>query len=302
MSKLTAEYQANYSDRLFYDPTVLELIDPAAKLHGEAKSNPLSSAASCMNVLGSLGGDPDGLKAYLNALGINVSKVYEFPTGADVGGEVYKDKGCAVFEWIGPKVSPINEVGGSRGQNRTSIDAYVIAEIDGKVTQLLIEWKFTKGLSRPIVLNKFGGLCGNERLRRYSSVLAEMRGKGFPLAFSEEGGMGVHDFSVDHLYQLLRMTLLAKKTTPMNVGSIEVQDYRVIHLTHSGNDKINVLQSEHAKYSPGLADYIGRPFHEVWLQLLNPDERRKFLGAYWDKGIPSIGNKALREYLAERYG
>ena len=66
----------------------------------------------------------------------------------------------------------------------------------------LIEWKFTEGKSRPIVLNKFGGLRGIERLRRYASVLAEMRGNGFPFAFSEEGGIGLQDFSTDHFYQL----------------------------------------------------------------------------------------------------
>src|SRR5208337_1286642 len=265
MNKLSAEYQQAFANRNIFDESVLGSIDSEAKLHAETRSNPLSSAASCLNVLGVLSSDPEGVKSYLKALGIPVTKVYEFPSGADVGGQVYNDRGCVVFEWVGPKVSPINEKGGGRGLNRTSVDAFIIAEIDGLMTQLLIEWKFTEGKSRPIALNKFGGLRGVERLRRYASVLAEMRGNGFPFAFSEEGGIGLQDFSTDHFYQLLRMTLLARKTTPMRIGDIEVEDYRVVHLSHSANDKINVVQPEYAKYCPGIQGLVGKGFHEAWM-------------------------------------
>jgi hypothetical protein len=302
MDKLTAECQKNFSDRLFFNDAVLGSVDPNAKLHGESRTNPLSSAAACMNILGSLMFDKEDLKGYLNALGLGVTKVYEFPSGADVGGQVYNDKGCVVFEWIGPKASPISEKGSERGQYRTSIDAFIIAEIDGLTTQLVIEWKFTEGMSRPIALNKFGGLKGVERLRRYASVLAEMRGNGFPFAFSEEGGIGLQDFSTDHFYQLLRMTLLARKTTPMKIGDLEVQDYRVVHLSHSGNDKINIVQPEYAKYCPGIQGLVGKGFYEAWKGMLAPEEQKKFVAAHWDSGIKSIKNKDLREYLLERYG
>ena len=302
MNKLSAEYQQAFADRNIFDESVIGRIDSEAKLHTETRSNPLSSAASCLNVLGVLSSDPEGVKGYLNALGIPVSKVYEFPSGADVGGQIYNDRGCVVFEWVGPKVSPINEKGGGRGLNRTSVDAFIIAEIDGVTTQLLIEWKFTEGTSRPIALNKFGGLRGVERLRRYASVLAEMRGNGFPFAFSEEGGIGLQDFSTDHFYQLLRMTLLARKTTPMKIGDIEVEDYRVVHLSHSGNDKINVVQPEYAKYCPGIQGMVGKGFYEAWKGMLAPEEQKKFVAAHWDSGIKSIKNKDLREYLLKRYG
>ena len=302
MDKLTAEYQKKFSDKLFFDDAVLGSVDPSATLHSESRTNPLSSAAACLNVLGSLAVDKEDLKGYLNALGLGVTKVYEFPSGVDVGGEVYNDWGSVVFEWVGPKASPINEKGGGRGLNRTSVDAFIIAEIDGVVTQLLIEWKFTEGKSRPIALNKFGGLKGVERLRRYASVLAEMRGNGFPFAFSEEGGIGLQDFSTDHFYQLLRMTLLARKTTPIKIGDIEVEDYRVVHLSHSGNDKINIVQPEYAKYCPGIQGMVGKGFYEAWKGMLAPEEQKKFVASHWDSGIKSIKNKDLREYLLERYG
>jgi hypothetical protein len=302
MDKLSAEYQQAFADRNIYNESVLESIDSGVKLHRETRSNPLSSAAACLNVLGSLMIDKEDLKGYLNSLGLGVTKVYEFPSGADVGGQVYNDKGCVVFEWMGPRASPIREKGSERGQYRTSIDAFIIAEIDGVVTQLLIEWKFTEGTSRPIALNKFGGLKGIERLRRYASALAEMRGNGFPFAFSEEGGIGLQDFSTDHFYQLLRMTLLARKTTPMKIGDLEVEDYRVVHLSHSGNDKINVVQTEYAKYCSGIQGMVGKGFHETWKRMLAAEEQKKFVAAHWDGGIKSIKNKDLREYLLERYG
>ena len=163
MDKLSLDYQKQFSDKLIFDKGILDRVDPTAKLHDEALDHPLSSAQACLNVLGSLGTDKEALKAYLNGLGFGITTIFDFPTGADVGGQVYNDRGCIVFEWIGPRESPINERGGGRGLNKTSIDAYVIAEIDGKVTQILIEWKFTEGASRPIALNKFAGLRGIER-------------------------------------------------------------------------------------------------------------------------------------------
>jgi hypothetical protein len=158
VDKLSIDFQKQFSDNLIFDKSILDRVDPTAKLHDEALRHPLSSAGACLNVLGSLASDKEALKAYLNSFGFGITKVFDFPAGADVGGQVYNDQGCVVFEWIGPRESPINEKGGGRGLNKTSIDAHVIAEIDGKITQLLIEWKFTEGSSRPIALNKFAGL------------------------------------------------------------------------------------------------------------------------------------------------
>jgi hypothetical protein len=301
MTKLSLDFQKKFSDKLIFDRSVLDRIDPTAKLHDEALRHPLSSAGACLNVLGSLGSDKETMTAYLNSFGFGITKVFDFPTGANVGDQVYNDRGCVVFEWIGPTESPINERGGGRGLNKTSIDAYVIAEIDGKVTQLLIEWKLTEGESRPIALNKFSGLRGIERVRRYSSILSEMRGPDFPFAFSEEGGLGIQDFSTDHLYQLLRMTLLARKTTPLVVGPLHIEDYRIAHLSHSANQKINVIQPEYAKNCPGLQATVGKPFHEVWPSLLAPEERGRFIAGYWDQGLSAITDQALREYLQARY-
>jgi len=302
MDKLSYDFQNTYREKNIYDPTVFNNIDSVVKIHDQAYDNPLSSAASCLNVLGSMAQMPDDLLPYLNSFGLNIQKLIPFPSSADVGGETYKDTGYVIFEWIGPKVSPINEKGGGRGLNRTSVDAYVLAVIDGKITQLIIEWKFTEGKSRPLALERFSGLRGIERLRRYSTILAEMRnGKSFPFNFEDEKGIGLYDFSVDHLYQLLRMTLLAKTTTPITIGDMKVEDYRVVHLTHSKNDDINILYEKYLDFSPGLKKYSGRQLHEVWKEILSPSEKNKFIGAHWDEAIKNISNNSLMKYLSERY-
>jgi hypothetical protein len=301
MDKLSYDFQNVYRGKNIYDPSVFGHIDPSVKIHDEAYENPMSSAASCLNVLGSMAQKPDVLLPYLNCFGLNVQRLIPFPTGANVGGEIYKDTGYVLFEWIGPKESPINDKGGGRGHRKTSIDAYVLGMIGGKATQLLFEWKFSEGKSNPLVLEKFAGLRGIERLRRYSSVLAGMRNNSFPFAFTEEKGIGLSDFSVDHLYQLLRMTLLAKKTTPIQIGAIAVEDYRVVHLTHSKNDDINILYDKYLSQSPGLKKYSGRLLHETWNEILSDNEKQKFIGAHWDNGIASIPDTSLRTYLSTRY-
>ena len=48
------------------------------------------------------------------------------------------------------------------------------------------------------------------------------------------------------------MTLLTKMTTPLKLNSVEIVDYKIIHLTHSENNDLNILSENHLKYSPGL--------------------------------------------------
>ena len=137
--------------------------------------------------------------------------------------------------------------------------------------QILVEWKFTEGVNRPLTLGRFCGTSGVERLRRYSAALARMKRRGsFPFDFSkkyserEGGARGLADLAPDHLYQLLRMTLLAKTTVGEALGPYRIEDYRIVHLTHSRNDEINILRGRDLALSPGLAKCAGRSLHEVW--------------------------------------
>jgi hypothetical protein len=301
-SKLTIGFQKSYFGNNLYDPSIISNIDSSVNIHPQTLTNPLSSSAACLNVLGSIMTDPVELKNYLNALGIPVAKIIQFPRNSDIGGRVYKDNGYVVFEWVGPLKSPLHEIGGCRGKYMTSIDAYILCEIDNTITQLIIEWKFTEGESRELELERFGGLRGLERLRRYSTVLNSLKkDKDFPFNFAEDGGIGLFDFSPDHLYQLLRMTLLAKKTTPILIGNIAVMDYRIVHLTHSQNNDINILLDKYLTHSPGLNKYANYRLHHVWKELLSSMEKEKFIGAYWDQALPAISDLNLKQYLLQRY-
>jgi hypothetical protein len=308
-SKLAREFQDQFTDRLFYDKTVFNNVGDPDVLHDQTMKNPLSSSAACINVLGSLANDPKGLMVFLNTFDLKIEEILPFPTGVDVGGRIYNDSGYVVFEWVGPKKSPIKEVGGGRGKQRTSIDGFVIGRIGGAICQIFIEWKFTEGKSYPLTLGLFSGCTGVERLRRYSTVLAELRKrKDFPFKFSEEyskadlaSGLGLADLSPDHLYQLLRMTLLAKTTTPIKIGEYDIQDYRLVHLSHSQNDDINIIHNRYLDLCPGLKNFSGQELHAVWREILVEKERSKFASGYWDQSLSSIQNTGLRKYLLERY-
>ncbi len=311
MNKLSLEFQSQFAPNLIFDRSVLQGIDPVVKLHEHTEEHPLSSSAACLNVIGSLAKHPHNLAAFLRCFGLDIEELYEFPYPVSFGERLYRDAtGYAVFEWVGPRKSPINEGGGGRGYGRTSIDAFVLGRIGGRTTQILIEWKFTEGVSRPLAQGRFCGMKGVERLRRYSAVLARMRRQGiFPFDFDEEylagspkASLGLCDFSPDHLYQLLRMTLLAKTTVGEALGPYSLEDYRIVHLTHSQNDAVNILHSDYLRFSPGLERFSDQPLHEVWRALLSPRDRAKFHFGHWDQALDRIEDERLRAYLVKRYG
>jgi hypothetical protein len=297
--KTSKDYQERYRDRQFYNDGILSGISEKVKLHDEIK-NPLSSAAAWLNVLGYLNQHRQEIVPFFADFGLQIEDMPEFPSGVDLQGEVYDDIGPIVFEWIGPKGSPINEKGGSRGQNRTSVDAFFIAKIKGKYSQVFIEWKFTETYMSGKVLHNFGGKKGIERLRRYASVLSEQRRGQFPFRFSDEDSLGLQDFSYEPLYQLLRMTLLAKETTPMTIGNIKIEDYYILHLAHSENTDLLRVKKEQLKYCPGLQDSTETDLHKFWMSVLTDEEKAHFYCGYWNKALKQLHDET--GYLKERYG
>jgi hypothetical protein len=303
VNKFSMDYQKRWADKQLFDPSLLSDIDlEHVTLHGEV-DNPMSSQASCVNVLGYLNRYPDDIKRFFDSFSINIAEVIDFPTGLDLGGEVYNDKGPIIFEWIGPRHSPIHERSGSRGKLRTSVDAYLLAIVNNKITQLLIEWKFSESYNTEGYAHKFAGIQGNERLRRYSSVIATLRkGKNIPFNFNDK--FGLYDLGYEPYYQLLRMTLLAKMTTQQLRLSekLLVEDYRIIHLMHSANESLKNLHAGNIKYSPGLKGFVGREMHDVWKnEILTPVESKHFVFGYWDKTIPQLSDSEYKSYLVERY-
>lgn len=303
VSKLSETFQQKWKDKPFYDEAILNTIDKEVNLHAEVR-NARSSAAACINVIGNIAKNKRDLIVFLNEFNIGIEDIISFPSGASFDGQQYNDSGNVVFEWVGPKRSLLHEVGGSRGQRRTSIDAFVLAKIDGKTTQLLIEWKFTESYNGKSYVQRFAGIAGNERLRRYSSCLARLRKvKEFPLKMTNEGGLGLYDLGYEPYYQLLRMTLLAKLTTPFKFDNgLLVEDYRVMHLSHSENKELDVLSKRHLGSSPGLMHNANKSLHEVWRDsILSESETTKFCSGYWNEAIKAIVDSDLKKYLTERY-
>jgi len=286
-----------------YDECVKTTISSSVKLHEHFES-PQSSAAACLNVLGYLNLYPNEIPVFFQRLGLDIEEVIPFPTGVDVRGKIYDDKGPIVFEWIGPKKSPINESGEDRGKIRTSIDAFFLAKISGKITQILVEWKFTE---TPTEICLFAGSRGTERLWRYSEVLKRHRRcKQFPFRFEELHNLGLSDFSYEPYYQLLRITLLAKETTPLSLGDITVEDYRVVHLVHSENQELRIVRRKHLQYCPGLLNMLNdeesKDLHELWRNMLSEEESKRFVGGHWDKAISVLQKNAVyAKYLRDRY-
>jgi len=306
--KISRKYQEKYrGDKQFYNEHIrtFEGISANVKLHDHI-DNPMSSATSCLNVLGYLNQNKDEIIPFFKNFGVEIDEVIEFPSGVNYGGEVYDDVGPIVFEWIGPKVSSIEEgdIGG-RGDKRTSVDAFFLAKINGKATQILVEWKFTEKFNKyhpDDYLHKFGGLKGVERAKRYSAVLARQKEeKTFPFCFSKKDDIGLFDFSYDPFCQLLRITLLAKETTPTTLGDLKIENYLVLHLVHSENHKLLNVEKTHLKYSPGLLNrnLAGGNLHEIWQSLLTEKEKTHFFFGHWDKALKDL--KDPTNYLKERY-
>ncbi|WP_157270147.1 PGN_0703 family putative restriction endonuclease [Azohydromonas aeria] len=299
MKSLIARQQS-YRDRQFYNEHVKAGISRNVKLH-DAIDNPASSAAACLNVLGYLNQNPGFIQPFFHSFGLEIEEVIGFPSGVDFGGEVYDDRGPIVFEWIGPRNSPINEKGGARGYLKTSVDAFMLARVNGKVSQVLIEWKFTETYEGGNFLHRFGGLRGVERLRRYADILARQRSENFPFDFDAEDGRGLADFSYEPLYQLLRTTLLARETTGMLLGEHRIEDYFVLHLAHSENTTLLNVGRKHLRYCPGLAHVGGgMNLHQLWTSLLSAQERGHFASGYWNQALPVLEDAS--NYLQERYG
>jgi hypothetical protein len=129
--------------------------------------------------------------------------------------------------------------------------------------------------------------------------LTKQRKNNFPFNFKEEDTFGVCDFSYEPFYQLFRMTLLAKETTPYYFNNIKIEDYYIIHLVHSDNTELLNVTPEHLKYCSGISTKGSTDLHELWISLLSEEEKKHFVYGYWNKAIPIL--KDSTQYLENRY-
>lgn len=305
MEKIKASYQKKWENYNLFNPSILKRLEVyGIKIHNEIE-NVMSSQAACFNVFDYLSKreNKNLLINFLRKIGIEVDDIFEFPSGSIVVDKEYKDEGMVIFEWIGPQASVINEGNsGGRGHRRTSTDAFCLALIKGRVTQILIEWKFTEHYENTPQINRFSGGRGIERLKRYSTLVAKYRSTReqlFDIKDDDEWGLG--DLGYEPFYQLLRFHLLGRETIGIEIGKYKIEDYRILHLSHSKNDSLNILKEEHIKYSPRLEKYLGRDIHIVWKDLLSDDEKGRFIGGYWNEALKGLDNSDWYKYCEERY-
>ena len=190
------------------------------------KNHALSSQVCCVNFLGPLMHRPTLLASIMeSALGIESPQMV--PVSKDRHGtDIFVD-----FEWIGAADHlgewPANGRA-TRGANATSADAAVRYRApDGKLTTVLIEWKFTESYGQPI------NPKGNEtRIRRYADKTFYPDG---PLRC--DLGLKVQDFFWEPFYQLARQQMLAwRMERTAEDGADRVI---VLHISAAGNTALH---------------------------------------------------------------
>jgi hypothetical protein len=310
MNVLSKEYQSRFKDENLISKDIYNVLKIGGIRPHKGINSPLSSQASCMNFWYPFIKEErkEDLKEFLKCFGLEVDNIITIKPNSTFEDAVYKDSGNVLFEWIGPIKSPIGEDDGYlRGHHRTSIDAYILAYIKGKVTQILIEWKFTETYSSKYNTGKFLGAKGIERLARYSPIIARDRKKKQEILFKLDSvdNWGLYDICYEPFYQLLRQHMLGQETIGKKFGDYFIQDYIVMHLSHSRNDKLNILSKNHCEYSKGLEPFIGEELHKIWYKLLNENQRQRFMGAYWDECFKRYNSPIdlldWADYIKKRY-
>ncbi|MEI8390526.1 MAG: hypothetical protein WCG23_11670 [bacterium] len=307
---LTKDYQEKWQGNNLISPKMWGILKKNRITAHTGINSPISSQACCMNFWYPFIAEEqkENLRDFLEVFGIKAEKILSFKPNSTFYDCVYPDSGNVLFEWIGPIRSPIGENDGyMRGCHRTSIDAYILAKVNGKNTQILIEWKFTESYASRHNTGKFLGAKGIERLARYAPIIAKEREYGNEILFNmqEMDTWGLYDICYEPFYQLLRQHLLAQQTLGVKFGDHYVEDYIVMHLSHSQNKKLNVLTASQAEYSKGFEKYIGQEIHEIWHSLLSESHKHRFIGEYWDlcfqkyDAPPEL--KPWSNYISERY-
>ena len=211
----------------YAEPLVEHFAFPANPIQWhQHKNHALSSQVCCVNFLGPLMHRADLLAPVMqSALGIDHLQMV--PVSKDRHGtDIFVD-----FEWIGAE----NHLGewpancrATRGANATSADAAVrFRAPDGKLTTVLIEWKFTESYGQPI------NPRGNEtRIRRYADKTFFPDGP-----FRSDLGLHVQDFFWEPFYQLARQQMLAWR---MERSSEDGADrVMVLHISAAGNTALH---------------------------------------------------------------
>lgn len=251
------------------------------------KNHALSSQACCVNFFGPLMRRPHLLASVIeSALGIDGPQMVAVSKDRH-GTDIFVD-----FEWIGAAnhLSEWPDNGRAiRGANATSADAAVrLIAPDGKLTTVLIEWKYTESYGQPI------NPRGNEtRNGRYSDKAFFPHGP-----FLSDLDLQMRDFFWEPFYQLARQQILAwRMECEAEHGADRVM---VLHISASGNTAL------HKVTAPKLKT-MGSDAFDVFRSLLVEPSRfhatsieQAFLPAIRNS-IAADPNDPWAAYLLDRY-
>jgi len=240
----------------------------------EPTLSPVSSQVACVNHL-----EPARLDA---AIGLAVVESV-LPSAERV--VAVEDGGYVAYEWIGEK-NYLSERGQTRGANRTSLDALMVAEAEDRLVLLLIEWKYTETYSQAKSLARSEG--GTDRIAIYR-----------PFLDRPDCPIRVADDRFDRLFygpleQLMRQTLLGWQM--VESGELGADDWHHVLVVPGANADLLAKNP-----SPDLP---GGSLGDAWSGVLEEPQRfsirspSKLLA-----GVnPSEQWRDWREWLQTRYG
>ena len=178
--------------------------------------NMTSSQVACVNFLLPLAGTPSALAAVVGAIDDDVKGIVDIH---------HEGRTSPVeFEWIG--LGGSLEGGTTRGANNTSVDAFVIADIDTGRRAYLMEWKYVEDYRYGEDKGEEPG--GKTRKGRYSDPYSAESS-----AFS--GEVPMDELLYEPFYQLMRLRLLADRMVANR--ELNITDAKVVVVVPEGNSK-----------------------------------------------------------------
>jgi len=228
----------------------------------------LDSQVQCVNTLLSLAAQPDLGLAFARTVEPQAHELVEVEDGSVVA-----------FEWIGAR-DYLGERRGrpaARGRFTTSIDAFLVARrVDGGLTGIIVEWKFTESYDRPV---RFRGPGGTDRREVYRAMYEAPGGP-----FRTRPPIEAY-FHEPH-YQLLRLVLLAQGM--VEAGELGMDRAVVVHAVPHGNRTL-------LETVPDGLSHLGSTVPEVWGELVGGGN------VAW-RWLDTTPWTTATSALAERYG
>lgn len=184
----------------------------------------------------------------------------------------------------------LNEKYVKRGANCTSVDAAIVAILNGGTKMLIpIEWKYTEGNEYNIDKSGTEG-SGKERLRRYSQLI-DSSGQ---LVTIPSGYLHTIYF-VEPFYQLMRQTLWAEQVIAHKEQElIKADDFIHVH----------VIPKENAQLLYRNYKYSEKGLEDTWRSQIANQNKYKWVTPEEIARVISLSGKysGIVKYLCARYG